>query len=57
MTLQISEETAAMISLIGEHMSNQDGTTWTTDAVVSWALGGLASVRPDIAAVLATEEK
>ena len=52
MQIEISEETAAMISQLAEHLENLDGNPRGMDDVIQFAITGVASVRPDIAAVI-----
>ena len=51
-TIQISDEHAAAISLLAQHLEGLDGNPRSLDDILEFMLGGLASVRPDIATVI-----
>jgi hypothetical protein len=52
MQITISDEHALQISLLATHLENMDGTPRSIDDIIEFMLGGLASVRPDIATVI-----
>lgn len=53
MKIQISDDNAALISKLATYLEALDGNPRSTDDVIQWAIGGVASVRPDIAKALA----
>ena len=55
MTVELDDETSALIESVTAFLNDLDGGTREAADVIKWAIGAAISVRPDIVAALATK--